>query len=83
MFLVSKLFLTFIIVVLHSNPLNRIGIDIPNSYLLVHSIEVFAQIGVPMFFFISAILFYKSLSAIANEITGTRWNGKKFFGITK
>ena len=23
---------------------------------------------------------YKSLSAIANEITGTRWNGKKFFG---
>ena len=26
---------------------------------------------------------YKSLSAIANEITGTRWNGKKFFGITK
>lgn len=26
---------------------------------------------------------YKSLSAIANEITGTRWNGKKFFGVTK
>ncbi len=24
---------------------------------------------------------YKSLSAIANEITGTRWNGKKFFGV--
>lgn len=24
---------------------------------------------------------YKSLSAIANEITGTRWNGKKFFGM--
>lgn len=24
---------------------------------------------------------YKSLSAIANEITGTRWNGKKFFGL--
>jgi len=27
--------------------------------------------------------FYKSLSAIANEITGTRWNGKVFFGIKK
>ena len=27
--------------------------------------------------------FYKSLSSIANEITGTRWNGKVFFGITK
>lgn len=26
---------------------------------------------------------YKSLSAIANEITGTRWNGKKFFGVAK
>ena len=25
--------------------------------------------------------YYKSLSAIANEITGTRWNGKKFFGV--
>lgn len=24
---------------------------------------------------------YKSLSAVANEITGTRWNGKKFFGL--
>ena len=24
---------------------------------------------------------YNSLSAIANEITGTRWNGKIFFGI--
>ena len=24
---------------------------------------------------------YKSLSAIANEITGTHWNGKKFFGV--
>lgn len=26
---------------------------------------------------------YKSLSAIANEITGTRWNGKRFFGVYK
>lgn len=26
---------------------------------------------------------YKSLSAIANEITGTRWNGKRFFGVAK
>ncbi len=24
---------------------------------------------------------YTSLSAIANEITGSRWNGKKFFGV--
>ena len=26
---------------------------------------------------------YKSLSAIANEVTGTRWNGKVFFGLKK
>lgn len=26
---------------------------------------------------------YKSLSPIANEITGSRWNGKKFFGVIK
>lgn len=26
---------------------------------------------------------YKSLSAIANEITNTRWNGKVFFGLKK
>jgi hypothetical protein len=25
---------------------------------------------------------FKSLSAVANEITGTRWNGKLFFGVT-
>ena len=25
---------------------------------------------------------YKSLSAIANVITGKHWNGKKFFGVT-
>ena len=24
---------------------------------------------------------YKSLTAIANEITGKHWNGKKFFGV--
>lgn len=26
---------------------------------------------------------YNSLSSIANEITGTRWNGKRFFGVCK
>lgn len=26
---------------------------------------------------------YRSLSSIANEITGTRWNGKIFFGLKK
>ena len=26
---------------------------------------------------------YKTLSAVANVITGTHWNGKKFFGVCK
>ncbi len=26
---------------------------------------------------------YRSLSAIAEKITGTHWNGKRFFGVTK
>ena len=26
---------------------------------------------------------YQSLSAIAREVTGTRWNGRRFFGLTE
>ena len=26
---------------------------------------------------------FRSLSAVAREITGTRWNGKIFFGLKK
>jgi len=26
---------------------------------------------------------FRSLSAVAREITGTRWNGKVFFGLKK
>jgi hypothetical protein len=26
---------------------------------------------------------YKSLSAVARAVTGTRWNGRLFFGLTK
>lgn len=63
---ILNVFLTFVIVILHSNPLNRIGIVNYDSYLLVYSIEVFAQLGVPMFFFISAMLFYKSIAAMSN-----------------
>jgi hypothetical protein len=25
---------------------------------------------------------YRSLSAVAREVTGTRWNGLRFFGLT-
>lgn len=49
--LILNIILTFIIVLLHSQPLNRIGISTDDNYPLVHGVGVFAQVGVPMFFF--------------------------------
>lgn len=59
--LILNVFLTFVIVLLHSIPLDRIGISSDADYPFVHAVSVFSQIGVPMFFFISALLFYKGL----------------------
>lgn len=63
--LILNIALTFVIVMLHSQPLNRIGISNDGDYALIHAVVVFAQVGVPMFFFISAMLFYKSISAMS------------------
>lgn len=63
--LILNIALTFVIFMLHSKPLNRIGINNEGDYALIHAVVVFAQIGVPMFFFISAMLFYKSLSSMS------------------
>ena len=63
--LILNIALTFVIVMLHSKPLNRIGINNEGDYALIHAVVVFAQVGVPMFFFISAMLFYKSISAMS------------------
>ena len=63
--LILNIALTFVIIMLHSKPLNRIGINNEGDYALIHAVVVFAQIGVPMFFFISAMLFYKSLSVMS------------------
>ena len=59
--LILNVSLTFVIVLLHSIPLDRIGISTDAEYPFVHAVSVFSQVGVPMFFFISAILFYKGL----------------------
>lgn len=64
--LILNIVLTFIIVLLHSQPLNRMGISTDDNYPFVHGVGVFAQVGVPMFFFISAMLFYKGLSAVSD-----------------
>ena len=63
--LILNIALTFVIVMLHSQPLNGIGISNDGDYALIHAVVVFAQVGVPMFFFISAMLFYKSISAMS------------------
>lgn len=63
--LILNIALTFVIVMLHSKPLNRIGINNEGDYALIHALVVFAQVGVPMFFFISAMLFYKSISTMS------------------
>lgn len=63
--LILNIALTFVIVMLHSKPLNRIGISNDGEFALIHAVVVFAQVGVPMFFFISAMLFYKSISAMS------------------
>ena len=62
--LILNIALTFVIVMLHSKPLNRIGINNEGDYALIHAVVVFAQVGVPMFFFISALLFYNNLDFI-------------------
>lgn len=63
--LILNIALTFFIVMLHSKPLKRIGISNDGDYALIHAVVVFAQVGVPMFFFISAMLFYKSIAAMS------------------
>ena len=54
--------LTFFIVLLHSETPIRFGLILDSSYPLIYATYTVVQIGVPMFFFISAILFYRGCS---------------------
>ncbi len=63
---VLNVFLTYLIVMRHSQPLLRIGIESESGYPLIHGVGTLTQLGVPMFFFISALLFYKGL--VMNEV---------------
>ena len=51
--------LTFFIVLLHAETPNRFGLPLDHSYPFIYSIFTLVQLGVPMFFFISAVLFFK------------------------
>lgn len=51
--------LTFLIVLLHATPNMRYGIEVDMNYPFIYCATVFCQVGVPMFFFLSALLFYR------------------------
>ena len=54
--------LTFFIVLLHAETPHRFGMPLDNTYPFIYSIFTIVQLGVPMFFFISAVLFFKQCS---------------------
>lgn|SRR5574344_1133102 len=51
--------LCLMIIVLHSNPINSLGLNL-NDYTLVYWINGVCQMAVPMFFYISAYLFFRT-----------------------
>lgn len=55
-----NVFLTFVIVVLHAKTPERWGIPLDMNNPFIYMVYVFTQIGVPMFFFISGLLFYRN-----------------------
>lgn len=54
--------LTFIIVVLHAKTPERWGLPLDMNNPFIYLVNIFTQIGVPMFFFVSGLLFYKNCS---------------------
>lgn len=55
-----NVFLTFTIVLLHAKTPERWGLPLDMSNSFIYMISVLAQLGVPMFFFISGLLFYRN-----------------------
>lgn len=52
--------LTFFIVLLHAETPLRFGMPLDKSFPFIYSVFTIVQLGVPMFFLISAILFFKN-----------------------
>lgn len=51
--------LTFLIVLQHSAPLGRFGLDVNIDHSFIYCCIIFSYISVPLFFFMSALLFYR------------------------
>ena len=51
--------LTFLIVLQHSAPMGRFGLAENGKYPFIHCLIVFSYISVPLFFFMSSLLFYR------------------------
>ena len=52
--------LTIMIVLIHSNPLPRYGIEQSFDYPIIYIVDKLTIVAVPLFFFISAYLFYRN-----------------------
>lgn len=55
-----NVFLTFVIVILHAKTPERWGMPLDMNNPFIYMVHIFTQIGVPMFFFISGLLFYRN-----------------------
>ncbi len=53
-------FMTFLIVILHAKTPERWGLPLDMRYPFIYLVNAFTQVGVPMFFFISGLLFYRN-----------------------
>lgn len=54
--------LTFMIVVVHAKTPDRFGLPLDWSYPFIYCVSVFCKMATPLFFFISALLFYRRCS---------------------
>lgn len=55
---------TLLVVTLHALPSERFGLSIDSSGILIYLLRAVCQAGVPIFFFISALLFYRGCNDI-------------------
>lgn len=51
---------TIMIILLHAKPMERFSLPLSLDYPVIYSIWVFTQTAVPLFFFISGLLFYRN-----------------------
>ena len=65
---------------LTSKKIKKFNVAIGTKFIREFKGEIYEVIAVNGWFIFNGKL-YKTLSAVANVITGTHWNGKKFFGV--